>query len=79
MLAAMAAGAPKTQATKWNAVMSQINKDVPYLWINYQVSAVASTTNVSGWQSPSWSVGGSTVNLLRQNGLVPWFTNVTKA
>ena len=79
MLAAMAAGAPKTQATKWNAVMSQINKDVPYLWINYQVSAIVSTTNVSGWQSPSWSVGGSTVNLLRQNGLVPWFTNVTKA
>ncbi len=79
MLAAMAAGAPKTQATKWNAVMSQINKDVPYVWINYQVSAIVSTTNVSGWQSPSWSVGGSTVNLLRQNGLVPWFTNVTKA
>ena len=79
MLAAMAAGAPKTQATKWNAVMSQINKDVPYVWINYQISAIVSTTNVSGWQSPSWSVGGSTVNLLRQNGLVPWFTNVTKA
>jgi len=79
MLAAMAAGAPHTQATKWKAVMSEINKDVPYLWINYQVSAIASTTNVSGWQSPSWSVGGSTVNLLRQNGLVPWFTNVTKA
>lgn len=77
MLAAMAAGAPRTQASKWKAVMSQINKDLPYVWIDYQVSAVASTSNVSGWQSPSWSVGGSTVNLLRQNGLVPWFTNVT--
>ena len=77
MLAAMAAGAPHTQASKWKAVMSQINKDIPYVWIDYQVSAIASTTNVSGWQSPSWSVGGSTVNLLRQNGLVPWFTNVT--
>jgi len=79
MLAAMGAGAPKTQTSKWAAVMAQINKDIPYMWLSYQVSAVASHTQCNGWQNPSVTVGGKTINLLNHEGLTPWFSTVTLA
>jgi ABC-type transport system substrate-binding protein len=79
MLSAMGAGKPSTQTSKWAAVMAQINKDVPYMWLNYQVSAIASHTGCNGWQNPSVTVGGKTINLLNHEGLTPWFTTVTLA
>ena len=77
MLAGMAAGTPKSQYKTWNGVMSQLNADLPYAWLNYQVSAIVSNKNVTGWMNPSVSVGGKTINLLAQSGTVPWLSMVT--
>ncbi len=77
MLSAMGAGTAKTQATKWAAVQSQINKDIPYMWLSYQVSAIISHTKCNGWQNPSVTVGGRTISLLNHEGLTPWFSQVT--
>ena len=76
MLAAMGAGVPKTQTSKWAAVMAQINKDLPYMFTSYQVSAVISHTKCNGWQNPSVTVGGKTINLLNHEGLTPWLSQI---
>jgi peptide/nickel transport system substrate-binding protein len=77
MLAAFAAGVPKTQTAKWATVQAQLNKDIPYMWLSYQVSAIASHTKCNGWQNPSVTVGGKTIDLLNHEGLTPWFTTAT--
>ncbi|MEI6700268.1 MAG: ABC transporter substrate-binding protein [Actinomycetota bacterium] len=78
MLAAMGAGAPKTQLSKWNAVMSQINKDIPYCWMSYQVSAIISHTHCNGWQNPTVTpTGGSAIQLLNHEGTTAWWSTAT--
>ena len=77
MLAGMAAGTPKSQTKTWNNVQSLLNKDLPYVWLNYQVAAIVSNKNVSGWQSPTVRAGSSNIALLAQNGLVVWWSTVT--
>ena len=77
MLAAMGAGAPKTQLSKWNAVMGQINKDIPYCWMSYQVSAIISHTHCNGWQNPTVTVGGSPIQLLSHEGTTAWWSTAT--
>jgi len=77
MLAAMGAGKPSTQTSKWAAVQTQLNKDLPYMFTSYQVSAIASNTKCNGWQNPTVTVGGKTIELLSHEGLVPWLTGVT--
>ncbi len=77
MLSAMGAGTPKTQLSKWNAVQSQINKDIPYCWLSYQVSAIISHTHCSGWQTPTVTVGGSPIQLLSHEGTTAWWSTAT--
>ncbi|MEI7479045.1 MAG: hypothetical protein WCK25_01930, partial [Actinomycetes bacterium] len=69
----------KTQTSKWAAVMAQINKDIPYMWLSYQVCALASHTSCNGWQNPSVTVGGKTINLLSHEGTTGWWSTVTLA
>jgi len=77
MLAAFAAGVPKTQTAKWATVQAQLNKDIPYMWLSYQVSAIISHTKCNGWQNPSVTVGGKTIDLISHEGLTPWFSTAT--
>ena len=78
MLAAMGAGAPKTQLSKWNAVMGQINKDIPYCWLSYQVSAIISHSQCNGWQNPTVTpTGGSPIELMAHEGLTAWWSTAT--
>ena len=67
MLAAMAAGKSAASNKQWGTVATLLNTDIPYVWSNYQVSCIASATNVKGWQSPTLPGGG---NAMAQEGLV---------
>jgi len=76
MMGAMAAGKSSASNKLWSEINSQLNVDLPYMYIDYQVSAWVSKNTVKGWTNPTIpaSPGYAGGARLVQEGLVANFT-----
>jgi ABC-type transport system substrate-binding protein len=73
MLQGMAAASTAARDKAWKAVNAQINKDVPYLWLDRVVLGVAAKNYVENWKTFSTQEGHA---VLQPNQAVLFFTSV---